>query len=153
MTTLAARLKFARKRRGYSSAVALGKVAGVSASSISNIEAGLRVGASTLIAVAKVLRVHIDWLRDGNGEEPDWDSDKAPAPSLLSWRALEIAEIFDSITNPEVADKAYAVMVAFDERGQQAPEKDSLAAPAQDSPPSKPAGKSLQPTASPNRGR
>lgn len=111
-----ARLKFARKQRGFRTARQLAEAAGVSPSAVSNIEARIRAGTGGVLArLAEVLSVPLRWLRDGEGPEPDWS---IPAPAPLSESALILAEIYDSITNPVLKKKAFALLVALDERGQ-----------------------------------
>lgn len=64
--TLPSRLAHARKLRGLSQDK-LAQAAGVSQSTIGNIEAGIRDGASSLTAIADALQVRYWWLRDGTG--------------------------------------------------------------------------------------
>lgn len=116
LNTLAGRLKYARRKRGYRSQKALAEACGTVTSAIGNIEAGSRTGPATLITVVEVLAIPMRWLRDGEGPEPDWT---LKAQAVLSARALEVAEIYDSIKDPKLADAAFAFMVAADRRGQE----------------------------------
>ena len=63
-------------------------MAGVAQSTVGNIEAGIRDGASSLAAIADALQVRYWWLRDGEG---------AMEPSKLRADARAIAEAFDSL--------------------------------------------------------
>ncbi len=66
MDTLPSRLAHARKLRDLTQGK-LAQMAGVSQSTIGNIEAGIRDGASSLAAIADALQVRYWWLRDGTG--------------------------------------------------------------------------------------
>ena len=66
MDTLASRLTAARELRKLTQ-TQLGKSAGVSQSTIGNIEAGIRDGSASLASIAHALRVSYFWLRDGEG--------------------------------------------------------------------------------------
>ena len=69
--TLAARLRRARALSGLS-ARELSKVAGLSASYVSLVEAERsKLGAETASKLARALGVTMEWLIDGTGEEPD----------------------------------------------------------------------------------
>ncbi|WP_232430727.1 helix-turn-helix domain-containing protein [Burkholderia ubonensis] len=67
MYTLADRLKWARSRAGLSQEE-LGEKAGVSQSTIGNLEAGTRNSARRLPQIAAVLGVNALWLAEGEGE-------------------------------------------------------------------------------------
>jgi transcriptional regulator with XRE-family HTH domain len=69
MYTLAERLKWARINAGLSQEE-LGKKAGVSQSTIGNLEAGTRSSARRLPQIADVLGVDALWLAEGRGK-PD----------------------------------------------------------------------------------
>lgn len=64
--TLPSRLAHARKLRDLTQGK-LAQMAGVSQSTVGNIEAGIRDGASSLAAIADALQVRYWWLRDGTG--------------------------------------------------------------------------------------
>lgn len=66
MDSLPSRLLHARTARDLSQP-ALAKLAGVSQSTVGNIEAGIRGGASSLALLANALQVRYLWLRDGDG--------------------------------------------------------------------------------------
>jgi transcriptional regulator with XRE-family HTH domain len=66
MDTLPSRLKRAREARGLTQ-TELAKLAKVAQSTVGNIEAGKRQGASSLPALAHALQVNYWWLRDGDG--------------------------------------------------------------------------------------
>lgn len=86
--TLPSRLAHARKLRDLTQGK-LAQMAGVSQSTIGNIEAGIRDGASSLAAIADALQVRYWWLRDGTG-----------SMELHSLRpdAQAIAEAFDALS-------------------------------------------------------
>jgi len=67
MYTLADRLKWARQKADLSQEE-LGKKAGVSQSTIGNLEAGTRNSARRLPQIAAVLGVNALWLAEGRGE-------------------------------------------------------------------------------------
>ncbi|KVL39811.1 MULTISPECIES: helix-turn-helix transcriptional regulator [Burkholderia] len=67
MYTLADRLKWARQEADLSQEE-LGKKAGVSQSTIGNLEAGTRNSARRLPQIAAVLGVNALWLAEGRGE-------------------------------------------------------------------------------------
>ncbi|WP_230624914.1 helix-turn-helix domain-containing protein [Burkholderia cepacia] len=67
MYTLADRLKWARQKANLSQEE-LGKKAGVSQSTIGNLEAGTRNSARRLPQIAAVLGVNALWLAEGRGE-------------------------------------------------------------------------------------
>jgi phage repressor protein C with HTH and peptisase S24 domain len=68
--SIASRLARARERAGLTQQQ-LGNLAGVSQSTIGNIEAGLRQSRGSLPQIAEALGVRLKWLRDG--EEPGID--------------------------------------------------------------------------------
>lgn len=65
--TLADRCRATRIERGFKYQKDLAKEAGVSPSTISNIENGLRLEPRTLPPIAKALRVEYHWLREKEG--------------------------------------------------------------------------------------
>lgn len=81
------RLATARKLRNLTQE-RLAQMARVSQSTIGNIEAGIRDGASSLAAIADALQVRYWWLRDGTG---------AMELSTLRADAQAIAEAFDAL--------------------------------------------------------
>jgi transcriptional regulator with XRE-family HTH domain len=85
--TLPSRLNHARTLRGLSQSK-LAELAGVSQSTVGNIEAGIRDGAASLAAIADALQVRYWWLRDGEGPME---------PTKLRADAQAIAEAFDSL--------------------------------------------------------
>ncbi len=66
MKTIAERLRHARDEKGWSQAH-LASAAGVSQSTIGNIEAGIRQARGSLPQIAKALGVSHDWLADDDG--------------------------------------------------------------------------------------
>lgn len=129
MDTLASRLVTARDLRKLTQ-TQLGKLAGVSQSTIGNIEAGIRDGGSSLASIAHALRVSYFWLRDGEGamELPKRQPD-----------AEALADAFDALpVDSEMAltrrQWVYqAVMVQIAEAQREA--RASAPAPALDVPP------------------
>ncbi len=85
LTTLAGRVKWARKKRELSQA-ALAKAAGVSQGTIGNVESGERKKPRELVSIARALRVFPAWLDTARG---DWDASAAPE------------SIFDALTEDE----------------------------------------------------
>lgn len=67
MKTIGDRLKHARETRGLKQ-VDLAKLAGVSQSTIGNVESGIRERPRSLIEIAKALDVNVDWLLTGRGD-------------------------------------------------------------------------------------
>lgn len=82
MDSIATRLVFARTLRGFVTQDALAKAAGVSQSTIGNIEAGgKRKGLPSLPDLAETLRVRHRWLRDGD-EPMELQSTPWPFPGI-----------------------------------------------------------------------
>ncbi len=67
MKTIAERLKYAREHKEWTQG-GLAVAAGVSQSTVGNIEAGIREGRGSLPKLAKALSISHDWLADGEGE-------------------------------------------------------------------------------------
>lgn len=67
LETLAERLAWAREKKELTQD-ALAKLAGVSQSTIGNLEAGIRDSARKIAKMAEVLGVDALWLSDGKGE-------------------------------------------------------------------------------------
>lgn len=76
VNTIGERLKWAREQRGMTQA-ALAKAAGVSTSTIGNLESGLREKPRDFLAIAAALRVNPYWLERKFGQ---WDEIRVPAP-------------------------------------------------------------------------
>lgn len=70
MDTLAKRLIRARERAKLTQKE-LSKEAGVSQSTIGNLEAGIRDTARKITSIARALDVDVNWLADGEGPAPD----------------------------------------------------------------------------------
>jgi transcriptional regulator with XRE-family HTH domain len=68
MDTIGSRIKLARERKGWSQA-RLAERAGISQSTIGNIESGARQGASSLAVIADALEVTHRWLHTGDGPQ------------------------------------------------------------------------------------
>lgn len=90
MKNLAERLAWAREQRGLSQE-ALAKLAGVSQSTIGNIEAGIRQTARKIIEIAAAAGVDPTWLATGQGEPTQeapgaarYDEDGFAAPGLCT---------------------------------------------------------------------
>lgn len=67
MKTIAERLRYARETHKKWPQTQLATAAGVSQSTIGNIESGIRQGRGSLPAIAKALGISHDWLADGEG--------------------------------------------------------------------------------------
>ena len=79
MNTIAERLKSAREEAGLTQPE-LASRAGVSAGTIGNIESGARKNPRELLAIAKAVGVHPQWLRDGVGPRHIEESAHAEPP-------------------------------------------------------------------------
>ncbi|WP_042297141.1 XRE family transcriptional regulator [Paraburkholderia bannensis] len=66
MRTLAERLKSCREDAGLSQ-TALAKRAGVSQSTVANIESGRNQGSKHLVQIAEALAIRVEWLNSGKG--------------------------------------------------------------------------------------
>ncbi|WP_186140092.1 helix-turn-helix domain-containing protein [Burkholderia gladioli] len=96
MYTLADRLKWARSKAGLSQEQ-LGDKAGVSQSTIGNIEAGTRKSARRLPQIADALGVNALWLAEGEGK-PIPDADMAESYDAAVERASQGARtLIDAI--------------------------------------------------------
>lgn len=89
--TLADRIREARELMGWSQAQ-LAKEAGISQSTIGNIEAGTRHQPRSLMNVAAALHRRPKWLQTGQGPEFDdaTASPVAPAPTAEQMRLLDV---------------------------------------------------------------
>lgn len=97
MKTVAERLKKARERKEWSQAQ-LAAAAGLSQSTIGNIESGIRQARGSLPELAKVLGVSYEWLANGVGEL-DAEEGQQAQHSAYSTEALALAWLLDQITN------------------------------------------------------
>lgn len=88
MNTLAIRLTWARTQKGLSQAE-LAKKSGVSQSTIGNLEAGIRLTARNITAIATALDVNPVWLAEGKGSP----TNEAPDNLGLSQKNIEISSI------------------------------------------------------------
>ncbi|KNZ82604.1 helix-turn-helix transcriptional regulator [Morganella morganii] len=98
-TTLAQRLKQARKRAGLSQKE-LGEAIGVSQAAIQKIESGSAQTSTKLIEIAKVLSVPAEWLSSGAGDNPLLPSDGAGTvkidlvtPATIETYKVEILDV------------------------------------------------------------
>lgn len=99
MNTFGERLKAARKAHGITQAE-LAKLAGISQTTIADIERGRNKGSTEVLKLAKSLEVSPDWLATGKGTREL--SNVASAPDvrgyvpLISWvQAGEYSEVID----------------------------------------------------------
>jgi len=82
-SSMAARVTYARNLRGISQE-SLAELAGVSQSSIGDIESGKVKTSRSLGKIAKALKASFEWLAEGEGEEPsEHDSFSEPAPKNI----------------------------------------------------------------------
>ncbi|MDR6585552.1 helix-turn-helix domain-containing protein [Herbaspirillum frisingense] len=116
MKTLAVRLQWARTKKNLSQE-ALAKKAGVSQSTIGNLESGLRQTARRITAIADILEVNPMWLSDGKGSpEPAHGSSRAEsvdAERHLSEEAMIVAEAFDLLQNAAQKEAVLTQLRAF----------------------------------------
>lgn len=122
------RLRLARLKRGYSSGKKLAAAAGVSASAVTNLEAGIRSsGPAALIALAATLRVRLEWLMDGAGPDPDW-GDLTGGPERLPPDAYAVAAQFNAVHGPlrtrlfALLQNAIAMAVAMEDAPESSPQ-------------------------------
>ncbi len=89
MSTIGDRIKERREELGWSQ-VELAQRAGVSAGTIGNLEAGLRLRPRGIVGLAATLGVHAHWLETGTGPRLIDDKPSArPAPPAGSVSLLE----------------------------------------------------------------
>lgn len=100
MDTIGSRLKFLREARGWTQAQ-LASAAGLSQSTIGNIESGARQAKASLVDVAEALRANYKWLLHGEGER--YAPLVLPAPSKGA-AALEVREPSGYLGKAEVAE-------------------------------------------------
>lgn len=116
MKTLAARLSWARSKMGISQEV-LARMAGVSQSTIGNLEAGTRLTARRIAAIANALEVDSYWLSEGKGS-PNIAQPSSPHPSAditqnPSAEAIRIAKAFDQLNTSAQKEAVRAQLRAF----------------------------------------
>lgn len=88
MKTLAERLIWARERKGLTKTQVAAE-AGVTSSSISHLETGLRKSSRNILQIARVLGVDPGWLNEGRGSpEP-----RAEAPRLASESKMQLVYV------------------------------------------------------------
>ena len=112
MKTVAERLKHARESKGWAQAQ-LASAAGLSQSTVGNIEAGTRQSKGSLPELAKALGVSHDWLANGIGEMAS-NSQPMPIPYTgPSSLGRELALVFDMIPESDTLkrNKAYALAI------------------------------------------
>lgn len=108
LTTLAERFKWARGRAGLSQAE-LATLAGVSAGTIGNLEAGDRLSMRKITAAARVLKVDVTWLVEGG----KIDSFFTPLPPISDNVLVELnAEEIDMVLTWRDADAEIRTMFA-----------------------------------------
>jgi transcriptional regulator with XRE-family HTH domain len=110
LSTLAGRATWARKRLGLTQE-GLAQAAGVTQSTIGNMESGLRQQPRKINAIAKALQLHVEWLEGGKGPRLLQDlpvrhghHTAEPAAAYLasavigelSPRALQLARLYDA---------------------------------------------------------
>lgn len=112
MKTLAERLTWARTQKEMSQQQ-LADRAGVAQSTIGSLEAGTRLTARKIIAIADALEVNGRWLAEGMGQHDV----RAPQPASpvirrrLQWVDDDEAEILSEYRRLEPASKATALVV------------------------------------------
>jgi len=116
MKTLAVRLQWARTKKNLSQE-ALAKKAGVSQSTIGNLESGLRQTARRITAIADILEVNPMWLSDGKGS-PDPThapnrTESSDAKKQLSEEAMAVATAFDRLDDKVLRAAVLAQLRAF----------------------------------------
>lgn len=131
METLAKRLRFARKRLGWTQEQ-LAEASGIGQSLISKIELGSTSRTTAIPTLSRALRCNPHWLDTGEGD-PNWDnkSNTAEGPEvrgevpLISWvQAGQWAEIVDNFqpgdaevwvaTTARVGKHAFALRIEGD---------------------------------------
>jgi transcriptional regulator with XRE-family HTH domain len=94
------RLRRVRKANGLTQA-SLAAAAGVSTSSIGNIEAGIRGYGVSVVAIAAVLGTTPDYLRGGEvPSQLDYKKAQLPRVNALSRDAVLLGQIFDWLKDP-----------------------------------------------------
>jgi SOS-response transcriptional repressor LexA len=122
METLAKRLRWSRKQKRLSQEE-LGKLAGVSQSTIGNLEAGTRASARKIASIAAALSVNALWLAEGKQQpavrpEPDIE----PGPDiygevpLINWVQAGSFSLMQESYLPSEADHWLACPVAHGPR-------------------------------------
>jgi len=104
MYTLADRLKWARLKSDLSQEE-LGKKAGVSQSTIGNLEAGTRNTARRLPQIAAVLGVNALWLAEGRGEPMANGKADAPYDSAIASASESARAVIDAVLKADQADE------------------------------------------------
>jgi transcriptional regulator with XRE-family HTH domain len=116
MKTLAARLQWARTNMNLSQE-ALAKAAGLSQSTIGNLESGLRLTARRITAIADVLDVNPTWLSEGKGNPKRAHSSHTQVLDAtlgdLSNEAIAIAKAFDRLEDGVLKAAVIAQLRAF----------------------------------------
>ncbi|WP_244098924.1 helix-turn-helix domain-containing protein [Burkholderia ambifaria] len=102
MYTLADRLKWARQKAGWSQEE-LGKKAGVSQSTIGNLEAGTRNSARRLPQIAAVLGVNALWLAEGRGEPASNSKARATYDDAVTSASESARAVIDAILQADQA--------------------------------------------------
>ena len=91
MKKLSERLAWARSKKGYTQSE-LGKLSGVTAASIGNLESGIRLTSRSITSIAAALDVDPTWLATGKG-----DSKIGAAPQKIHHEILAVVKIMESI--------------------------------------------------------
>lgn len=102
MYTLAERLKWARSQAGLSQEQ-LGDRAGVSQSTIGNLEAGTRNSARRLPQIASVLGVSALWLAEGKGVPKSDDKSRRSYDAAVDAASAEARALIDAILRADQA--------------------------------------------------
>ena len=95
MSNFAERVRAARKKAGLSQTQLAGK-AGLSQTTISDIERGRNEGSRDVVALARALKVEADWLVNGGNTPKQAKPEKPPLPRLTPDQ-LMLAEIYPSL--------------------------------------------------------
>ena len=116
MKTTADRLLFAREAKGWSQGK-LALNAGLSQSTVGNIEAGIRQSRGSLPKIAKALGVSHDWLADGIGDMKPvryelQSQSAATGPTGATPSAVELSKLFDLIPEAQTLKRARAYNAA-----------------------------------------
>lgn len=102
LLTLGQRLKYARKKRGFSQEY-LAKRAEVGQPTISKLELGRSSETAAIVRIAFELKIPASWLESGKGAEPDWNvlyEDALDHPV-----SLEAAQTVPSITREQLMNQ------------------------------------------------